>query len=137
MLRDLWVGLCATTGAACLSQGPEFLQQYLQRLGGHLDEARHLLGQVPALATRIAELQLAQDSLSSSGTYARPFAFIRTLQPDIAWNTLAEYQPAMPLSLEGLAYAGAGLIIGTAFGALLAAGLRAMTGRKRMLYGYD
>jgi hypothetical protein len=30
-------------GAILFSQGPEFMQQYLQRLGGHLDEARHQL----------------------------------------------------------------------------------------------
>lgn len=35
--------LCVT-GALIFSQLPEFMQQYLQRLGGHLDEARrHLL----------------------------------------------------------------------------------------------
>jgi len=35
--------LCVT-GAVVFSQIPEFMQQYLQRLGGHLDEARrHLL----------------------------------------------------------------------------------------------
>ena len=27
-------------GAAAFSQVPEFIQQYLQRLGGHLDEAK-------------------------------------------------------------------------------------------------
>jgi hypothetical protein len=31
-------------GAVLFSQGPEFMQQYLQRLGGHLDEARRQLG---------------------------------------------------------------------------------------------
>jgi len=30
-------------GAVLFSQGPEFMQQYLQRLGGHLDEARRHL----------------------------------------------------------------------------------------------
>ena len=30
-------------GAVLFSQGPEFMQQYLQRLGGHLEEARHQL----------------------------------------------------------------------------------------------
>ncbi len=30
-------------GAILFSQGPEFMQQYLQRLGGHLDEARRQL----------------------------------------------------------------------------------------------
>lgn len=34
--------LCVV-GAVLLSQGPEFMQQYLQRLGGHLDEARRHL----------------------------------------------------------------------------------------------
>ncbi|MDQ5979073.1 MAG: hypothetical protein QG602_2047 [Verrucomicrobiota bacterium] len=34
--------LCVV-GAALFSQGPEFMQQYLQRLGGHLDEARRQL----------------------------------------------------------------------------------------------
>jgi len=30
-------------GAVLFSQGPEFMQQYLQRLGGHLEEARRQL----------------------------------------------------------------------------------------------
>jgi hypothetical protein len=34
--------LCVA-GAVLFSQGPEFMQQYLQRLGGHLDEARRHL----------------------------------------------------------------------------------------------
>lgn len=34
--------LCVV-GAVMFSQGPEFMQQYLQRLGGHLDEARRQL----------------------------------------------------------------------------------------------
>lgn len=34
--------LCVV-GAVLFSQGPEFMQQYLQRLGGHLDEARRHL----------------------------------------------------------------------------------------------
>lgn len=34
--------LCVA-GAIAFSQGPEFMQQYLQRLGGHLDEARRQL----------------------------------------------------------------------------------------------
>ncbi|HTL67444.1 MAG TPA: DUF2937 family protein [Lacunisphaera sp.] len=36
--------LCAA-GAVLFSQLPEFMQQYLQRLGGHLDEARRNLRQ--------------------------------------------------------------------------------------------
>ncbi|HEY3756863.1 MAG TPA: DUF2937 family protein [Opitutaceae bacterium] len=47
----LWAGeglldrLLALAGAAAFSQIPEFMQQYLQRLGGHLDEAQRQLAQ--------------------------------------------------------------------------------------------
>ena len=41
--------LCAA-GAILFSQLPEFIQQYLQRLGGHLDEARRNLEQFRATA---------------------------------------------------------------------------------------
>lgn len=37
-------------GAVGLSQAPEFFQQYLQRLGGHLDEARMRVAQYEAVA---------------------------------------------------------------------------------------
>ena len=39
-------------GAVLFSQAPEFMQQYLQRLGGHLDEARRQLQQFRDAATR-------------------------------------------------------------------------------------
>lgn len=39
-------------GAVAFSQIPEFMQQYLQRLGGHLDEARRQLQQFQEVATR-------------------------------------------------------------------------------------
>ena len=35
--------LACVIGAVCAAQAPEFFQQYLQRLGGHLDEARRQL----------------------------------------------------------------------------------------------
>lgn len=41
--------LCVV-GAVVFSQAPEFFQQYLQRLGGHLDEARRQLAQFEATA---------------------------------------------------------------------------------------
>jgi hypothetical protein len=41
--------LCVA-GAVLFSQAPEFMQQYLQRLGGHLAEARRQLAQFEQLA---------------------------------------------------------------------------------------
>jgi hypothetical protein len=43
--------LCVA-GAVLFSQLPEFFQQYLQRLGGHLDEARRQLEQFRAAAAQ-------------------------------------------------------------------------------------
>lgn len=43
--------LCVA-GAILFSQLPEFMQQYLQRLGGHLDEARLALGRFRDAATQ-------------------------------------------------------------------------------------
>jgi hypothetical protein len=41
--------LCVA-GAVLFSQAPEFMQQYLQRLGGHLEEARRQLAQFEEIA---------------------------------------------------------------------------------------
>jgi hypothetical protein len=43
--------LCVA-GAVVFTQVPEFLQQYLQRLGGHVDEARRQLLQFQAIAAQ-------------------------------------------------------------------------------------
>jgi hypothetical protein len=44
--------LLCVVGAVLFSQLPEFIQQYLQRLGGHLDEARHQLEQFREVAAK-------------------------------------------------------------------------------------
>lgn len=63
--------LCVV-GAVLFSQVPEFMQQYLQRLGGHLDEARR-------------QLQQFQDTAAQSGL---------TLERFIA-QTAANAEPAV------------------------------------------
>ena len=42
--------LLCVLGAAIFAQAPEFMQQYLQRLGGHLAEARRQLAQFEEIA---------------------------------------------------------------------------------------
>lgn len=44
--------LLCVFGAVVFSQAPEFMQQYLQRLGGHLDEARRQLQQFQETAAQ-------------------------------------------------------------------------------------
>lgn len=57
--------LCVV-GAGLFSQGPEFMQQYLQRLGGHLDEARRQLAVFQKTATQ-AGLTLDEFILRTAG----------------------------------------------------------------------
>ena len=135
--------LCVA-GAVLFSQMPEFMQQYLQRLEGHLDEARLVLGKFTDAAAqsgmsldqlvagaaqnpdpsmgklggvirqavaRAGELGAADQALRSASAWTRPFVFFRHIDVGIARATLSIYRPAVPTTLEGLAYAGLGIIL--------------------------
>ena len=62
-------------GAVLFSQGPEFMQQYLQRLGGHLDEARR---QLTVFQQTAAQAGLSLDQFISQ-TGANPDASVARL----------------------------------------------------------
>ena len=66
--------LLCVAGAVLCSQIPEFIQQYLQRLGGHLDEARRQLGQFLEVAAKsgltLDEL-IAKSQAAPEATVAR------------------------------------------------------------------
>ena len=136
--------LLCVIGAVLFSQGPEFMQQYLQRLGGHLHEAQRQLGLFRGAASqsgstleefiaqtrnnsnagvaqlssvmndaldRTASLQASHDALAHSSLWARPFVFVRHVDPEIAQATWAAYLPAVPTTVEGLTYALAGMLV--------------------------
>lgn len=119
MFRDLFLGLWCCLFAAVLCQAPEYFQQYLQRLGGHVDEARRLERQLPTVAERVADLAAGQEALARADALTRPFIFIRHIKTDIAWNTLAAYKPAVPLTPEAGVYALIGILLAVATGRLL------------------
>ena len=60
--------LCVA-GAVLFSQAPEFMQQYLQRLGGHLDEARRQLRQFNDVAAQagLSLQQLIEQTRATAG----------------------------------------------------------------------
>lgn len=65
--------LCVV-GAVLFAQAPEFMQQYLQRLGGHLDEARRQLAQFQHVADQSGvtlDRLIAQSTGSSEPTVVR------------------------------------------------------------------
>lgn len=121
--------LAAVAGLG-FAQLPALVQQYLQRLGGHVDEAQLNLSQVTAgagfrnldaparevlsvsLETRVNELEFGERAISSASASARPFIFLRELDPEIAMAALRAFEPAVPLSMAGLIYGVAGIVVG-------------------------
>ncbi len=140
--------LCVVAGAFMGSQIPEFMQQYTQRLSGHVAELQRLLYQMRQVASysnknleqyiekfisssdpdfarqgefmqgilfRWEELNQTLVHLTQSSMWVRPYVFLKELQSDIAHATFANFQPGLNLSIEGLCYAGIGILLGWAF----------------------
>jgi hypothetical protein len=118
----------AAIGGVAFAQAPVFVQQYLQRLGGHVDEARRNLVRVAteeafkglepgvrlaveAVARdRLVHLERQQQALLAADPVLRPLSFLRTFDPDIAGATFGRFEPAVPLDPAGLIYAAAGVL---------------------------
>lgn len=129
----------------CLSQFPEYAQQYTQRLGGAVDELKIITAEFETAAREAGlTLEEAIDRYSKTGdgfiaargeSMARTFRryeelsatlaevrgvtgwerFVRMpeyFDTEIGRRTLSDYQPAVPVTIEGLSYAGAGFAVG-------------------------
>jgi len=137
----------SVAGAVAFAQFPQFLQQYLQRMGGHLSELEGQVGfmrksaeasslTLPEYIQKFTEssidpvfsrqgiimqnmvdrynhLSSALSSLQDATLYKKPLIFITHLNTDIVHETWGTYQPGIPTTLEGLAYAAVGMIFGT------------------------
>jgi len=120
----------AGTAGAATSQLQAFIGQYLQRLGGHLDEAVRnyetilgsdryqsiapqtrdlILGDAQA---RVEEIRTVHDAILNAGLFTKPFVFLSRLDTGIAERTLEHFTPALPLDVEGLVYSAMGLLTG-------------------------
>lgn len=121
----------AALGAASAAQGPAFVQAYLQRLGGHIDEAQRTLNElsggaaarlvddgtardrlVGAFAERLGDLEASRVTIESASPLWRPIALALHGDRDIASATAEAFTPALPLDGVSLLYALAGLLIG-------------------------
>ena len=123
-LMSIIDGAAAVGGAALFSQLPEFSQQYLQRLGGHRDEALRFVQTLRSRGTdaanemlataevRAAELSQGFDALAGASDVTRPLALLRHFDPEIANAAIEMFRPAVPLTAAGLIYSGCGLIAG-------------------------
>jgi len=79
----------------------------------------------------LRRLEEAYAALSGADVLARPVAFARHFDGGIAVRTFQDFAPALPLTTEGLAYAGVGALVGIAAAWGLEAPARAWRRRRR------
>ncbi len=143
--RVAGVASLALVGAAA-AQLPAFVRQYLQRLGGHLDEARFMAAEIADGASyrgltpdvreavlqvterRIDALSTAYDAIVGADDLTRPLVFLTHVDHAIAAAAWRVFEPGLPLGWGGLIYG--------AVAAFLAyagfAGCRTLYGRCRL-----
>lgn len=135
-----------------LSQFPEYIQQYEQRLGGAVDQLQAVIQDFDRSAdkaglSRAEALQVYQRSpdrflvdrgldmtkafarydrlsahlaaLQQAGPVEHVIDFARYYDPQIGERALAAYDPAVPATPEGIAYAGGGIVLGYGLVALI------------------
>jgi hypothetical protein len=139
------------TGAAGLSQFPEFSQQYMQRLGGKVEELTRFVEEFDADAQAVGlsrdqalidlakggdigaeraetmastierqiRLSAALDELRGAGPFTRAYHASAFTDSELARGTLNDFKPALPLSFEGLVFAGFGFLAGIGIFSLL------------------
>lgn len=102
----------AVAGGLALGQFPQFLAQYVQRLGGHIDEARDAsaMFSVPELAQRANHLTDGLNSINNAGTLEKLVAFVQNAEWEIARRAWDNFTPGMTFDTEGLLYCGVGVL---------------------------
>lgn len=111
--RILSVSFSLSTGLLT-AQFPQYLAQYLQRLGGHIDEAHQAAEEflLPALAERAATLAAGMDAINKASPFLRLPVFIANGRWDIARNAYEYYTPGMTFAVEELCYLAGGALFG-------------------------
>ncbi len=124
MIRSLFDGLCAATGALSFSLLPSFIQQYLAGLATCRSELLRVVTEARAQPGAMSPEFLAHtgaradwcasaaDTIDRSDGFIRLFAFARHFDPEIARTTLGIFRPAVQLTLDGLYFFLAGMILG-------------------------
>ena len=118
----------AAIGGLTAAQAPVFVQQYLQRLGGHVDEAHRNLVRVTTDDTftglaapvrfaveasardRFVELESQRQAIAAAVPALRPVEFLQAFDPEIAAATLDGFEAALPLDPASLIYGAAGIV---------------------------
>ncbi|MFT5440862.1 MAG: hypothetical protein ACI9MJ_002736 [Alphaproteobacteria bacterium] len=130
-LSVLLTMLFAAATSATMSQSVAFTNAYLQRLGGHIDEAKRQLeslraGDIGRLITesatreqlldifqrRVSDLEAARDAIVNASVFVKPLICLFNLDAEIAWGTVSAFVPSVPLDAAGLFYGVLGFAVG-------------------------
>lgn len=110
------VGMIASSvlGAGALGQFPQYLAQYAQRVGGHVDEARYIAQTeaMPKLLERAETLEAGLERIMSAGSLEKLVAFARHAEWSIAKRAYEAFTPGMTFDSEGVTYAAIGAGVG-------------------------
>jgi hypothetical protein len=150
-------------GGIVASQGPEYSQQYRQRLGGAIDELQRVIARFDADASannetqdtaiarlrsnpdglvnrqgvamqanveRIKRLQIHREAMMQAGPFARVALMLRDGDRDVMEAAYRDFEPAVPVTEEGLLSTAIGFIVVWG-GVLLLAGFVRSFFRKR------
>lgn len=116
-------------GGIGFSQAPAFSQAYLQRLGGHIDEARLTIQRmaegemlpwlgtaeremaVAELAARLSELERMRQVLVDAPGMLRPAVLLQHADWAIARRAWEDFVPAIPLDPASLLWTGIGIVL--------------------------
>jgi hypothetical protein len=163
IIRIVALGL-GLLGGVVASQGPEFSQQYRQRLGGAIDELHRIVdrfdadaranGETQASAItrlrnnpddlanrqgtamqgnveRLARLEIHRQSMVQAGSFTRVALMARDGDRDVMEAAYQEFEPAMPITEEGILSAAIGFVAVWGGILLLAGFLRSFRRRSR------
>jgi len=101
-------------GAGTLGQFPQYLAQYLQRLGGHIDEADSIASKYKSqeIGQHAVELKEGLEVITNASPIGKLWQFVRNVDLDIAQRALENYTPGMTFDAQGLTYCAVGAVIG-------------------------
>ncbi|MCF8227335.1 MAG: DUF2937 family protein [Bacteroidales bacterium] len=110
----LFTAIAGLAGGVAAGQFPQYIAQYLQRLGGHIDEARRsaLEFGIPELTQRARELEEGMQAIQEASILGKIFAFFRHADWNIAGRAWEHFTPGITFDPEGLIYMLIGSFIG-------------------------
>lgn len=115
-------------GGIGFSQAPAFVHAYLQRLGGHIDEARLTIEKIEngrilpwlddaarseasaELAARLGQLEQLRQSLLDAPPVLRPALLMRQGDWSIARRAAEDFVPAVPIDPASLTWTAIGIV---------------------------